>query len=163
MASEIQWPTHVFGYPQMQGYGYRDQDNRNRTDVESGPAHIRQKFRQVPSDFSISILMPTAVFGVFEAWYKLKLNDGTAWFDGPIETGEGLAIHTIRFKEQYQAQRHGPCRYIVTATWEAERRPGLTEEELDALIEKYDHDALEAMTDFNDITDALGLFWSTGG
>jgi len=161
MASEIQWPAHVFGYPQMRGYGYRDQDNRIRTEVEAGPAQVRQMFRQVPSDFSVSIIMPTAVFGLFESWYRLKLDDGTAWFDGPIETGEGIAIHTIRFKQQYQAQRHGPSRYIVTANWEAERRPGLTEEELDTIIDLYDHDAGEAIEDFEDLLDAMSL-WDEG-
>lgn len=161
--AEAKWPTHIFGYPQRPGYGYKDQNNKDRTEVEAGPAVVRQKFSAVPSTFPVIFVWPAPILGVFEAWYRLHLKDGAAWFDGPLITGEGIAEHTVRFKGDYDAKAdpERPGRWIVTAEWEAERRPGLTLEELNAIIAQYDFDALTAIDEFDDLSDALTL-WEKG-
>jgi len=155
--AEQKWPTHVFGYPQRTGYGYKDQENKDRTDVEAGPAQVRRRFSTVPSTFPVTFVWPGATLAVFDAWYRHKLLDGEAWFDGPLITGEGITEHTIRFKGGYEAKADParPGRWIVSAEWETEQRAGLTEAELDDLIATYDYDAVTASVEFEEITDAV--------
>ena len=149
----ITWPS-AFGTPQMKGYSYQDQNNQQRTDVEGGPARVRRMFRQVPTQVQVAWIWTTTTLGMFEGWYRNVVKDGTAWFMGPVETGQGITMQEMRIKEYHPAKK-GPREYQVSAVLELRMRPGLSAVETSVLSEDYGFDADLAIADFTDITETL--------
>ena len=122
------WPT-ALGLPQISGYGYDDQPNELRTEVEAGPAQTRQLFRSVPTMFQGNWLWTTAQLGLFEAWRKY-VAPGGAWFDMHLLTGAGEALHTVRMVGTPTPRMRGRNRWLVSARMEVEEKQVMNAEDM---------------------------------
>lgn len=120
---------------QNDGYGYDDDDDLLRTDMEAGPARVRQRARQSSSVFSVASKMTYDQFALFESWYKHKINGGVDSFDIDLAVGAGIVTHTARFIGKPSPRKSGPRYWLVSAKLEAFERYTLTEYEFDFFSE----------------------------
>lgn len=157
MTDYPQWPTYAFGYPQRNGYGYKDQSNIIRSQPEAGPAKERRRFSCVPSEFPVTFIMSDAVLAQFDGFHHYELLDGAKWFEAPLPTGMGSGRQLVKFKGDIgvDADPNRPGKWIVKGVWEVEERPRLSEDEYYAIKERYDHDAVTAQDEFDELGDVL--------
>ena len=74
----ITWPN-TLPLPSVEGYGLTPQEAVLRTDMESGPARQRRRFRQTPTRITVRWLFSEFEFALFEAWYKYHADEGGQW------------------------------------------------------------------------------------
>ena len=98
----ITWPT-TLPLPSVEGYGLTPQEAVLRTDMESGPARQRRRFRQTPTRITVRWLFSETQFALFEAWYKYHADEGGQWFEITLLGGLGLLPHEARFTRQFEA------------------------------------------------------------
>src|SRR3546814_2554449 len=83
----ITWPT-TLPLPSVEGYGLTPQEAVLRTDMESGPARQRRRFRQTPTRITVRWLFSEFEFALFEAWYKYHADEGGQWFEITLLGGQ---------------------------------------------------------------------------
>lgn len=138
MTTLVSWPTRL-PLPTYDGYALEPESAVTRTDMESGPARQRRRFTQTPTRIPVRWRMGAREFAVFEAWFRLKLADGTGWFTLDLLGGIGIAAHEARFVGQGNAPYKAiPSRgdiWIVTAILEVRDKPMLDEGALDIVLD----------------------------
>ena len=87
----IAWPS-TLPPPTVEGYGLSPQEAVLRTDMESGPARQRRRFRQTPTRISVRWMFTEFEFALFEAWYKYHADEGGQWFEITLLGGLGLGL-----------------------------------------------------------------------
>lgn len=118
----------LFQYPSMlppflsQGYGYEDDDDLIRTDIQGGPSDVIKRTHQGCSAFSVSSNMTDTQFAIFEAWVTYALNGGVCWFEIPMPVGHGMVTHTARLVDKYNANRATHGKWTVSAVIEVATR-----------------------------------------
>jgi hypothetical protein len=130
----ITWPT-TLPLPSVEGYGLTPQEAVLRTDMESGPARQRRRFRQTPTRITVRWLFSEFEFAIFEAWYKFQADEGGQWFEITLTGGLGLLAHEARFTRQFEAQLLSAQRWQVKSELEIRERPTLTESALNILLD----------------------------
>lgn len=130
----VQWPN-TLPLPLVDGYGLTPQEAVLRTDMESGPARQRRRFRQTPTRISVRWLFSETQFALFEAWYKFHADEGGQWFEITLLGGLGLLPHESRFTRQFEAQLISARRWEVKGELEIRERPTLDEGALNLLLE----------------------------
>ncbi len=130
----ITWPT-TLPLPSVEGYGLTPQEAVLRTDMESGPARQRRRFRQTPTRITVRWLFSEFEFALFEAWYKYHAGEGGQWFEITLLGGLGLLPHEARFTRQVGAQLRSARRWDVKGELEIRERPTLDEGALNLMLE----------------------------
>ena len=130
----ITWPN-TLPLPSVEGYGLTPQEAVLRTDMESGPARQRRRFRQTPTRITVRWLFSEFEFALFEAWYKYHADEGGQWFEITLLGGLGLLPHEARFTRQFEAQLRSARRWDVKGELEIRERPTLDEGALNLMLE----------------------------
>ena len=142
MSTTIFWPDRL-PRPTFDGYAVQPQDAITRTDMESGPARTRRRTTRAISRIPVRWRFTALEFGLFEAWFHVKVADGADWFAIDLLGGMGITSHEARFlgdgghSYKAQPQRAGPGdgpRWIVTALLEIRDRPLLSGDALDLAL-----------------------------
>ena len=130
----VRWPKNL-PLPSVEGYGLSPQDSVLRTDMESGPARQRRRFRQTPTRITVRWLFTAYEFALFEAWYKFHADEGGQWFEITLLGGLGLLPHEARFTRQFEASLVAGVFWEVRSELEVRERPTLDEGALNLLLE----------------------------
>jgi hypothetical protein len=137
MTTAISWPSRL-PLPTYDGYALEPESAVTRTDMESGPARQRRRFTQTPTRIPVRWRMSAVDFATFEAWFRLKLDDGADWFAISLLGGSGIVAHEARFVGQgntpYKAVPSRGGAWIVTSVLEVRERPMLDEGALEILL-----------------------------
>lgn len=119
------WPSSL-PMPTLDGYSIKPKSRTVRTDMESGPARVRRRFRRVPTVIQVAYIFDQAEFQTFEYWFENTLNGGAEWFAGPAANGAGITTVQCRFIDSegpYEARPLGGGLWSVTAAMEVDQMP----------------------------------------
>ena len=130
----VSWPD-TLPLPTVEGYAVSPQEAVLRTEMESGPARQRRRFRQTPTRITVRWLLGEYHFALFEAWYKFHADEGGQWFRITLLGGLGLLPHDARFTRQFDARLLPARRWEVRGELEIRERPTLDEGALNLLLE----------------------------
>lgn len=126
------WPSQLPA-PMLEGYGLEPQASFARTDMDAGPARQRRRFTSAPTHVSASVTVTRSQLDIFEGWYRHRIDDGAAWFDGPLYNGRGKTTVEFRFLEPWTSTPLGGGVWRIACKWETRNRPVMSESELAAL------------------------------
>ena len=80
------WPTSL-GIPQFSGFEIETTDPTARTDMEGGPARVRQRYTHAPDKIPLRFLFDSAQMVTFRAFWESDFINGAAWVFMPVKTG----------------------------------------------------------------------------
>lgn len=115
-------------------YGYDEDNDLIRTDMEAGPARVRKRATQTPTVFSVSCKMTYTQLKIFESWIRHKINGGVEWFTVTLDTGSGLVEHMGRYVGKCSVRKASVLRWVVSGKIEVEKLQVMSEEELDEMV-----------------------------
>ena len=131
------WPTRL-PLPTYDGYALEPESATARTDMEAGPARQRRRYTGTPTRIPVRWRLSAVDFATFEAWFRLKLADGSDWFSVNLLGGFGVSPHDARFLAQngtpYRAVPSRGGAWVVTSVLEVRQRPMLDAGALDILL-----------------------------
>lgn len=105
--------------PLREGYAFKSESPIIRTQMQSGRARQRRKYKRVPTYPSVSWLMSSPQASLFMAWFDEALNSGADWFLCPLRTPLGLDKYQARFIDIYEGpELVGVSHWRFTATLE---------------------------------------------
>ena len=133
-STPVTWPA-TLPLPSVEGYGVSPQEAVLRTEMESGPARQRRRFRQTPTRITVRWLFGEYQFALFEAWYKFHADEGGQWFEITLLGGLGLLPHEARFTRQFEARLLPARRWEVKGELKIRERPTLDEGAIGLLLE----------------------------
>lgn len=87
------WPS-TLPVALIDGYGLESGDATVRTDMDSGPARVRLRYRATPDAIPMKFLLTDEQMVIFRAWWDGDAAQGSAWFDMPLKDGRTAAIAT---------------------------------------------------------------------
>lgn len=95
-----------------------------RSELDSGRARQRRRFKYVPEGAQISWLFNSAQARAFAAWFEQVLIDGVEWFECPLDHPVlGYQEYTCRFTDIYKGpSRVGPNLWSISAELELRER-----------------------------------------
>jgi len=146
---------------QLDGYGYDDDDDLLRTDMDAGPSRVRRRSTQASSTFVVNSRMTYNQMAFFEAWYKHKIAAGVEPFEIDLAVGAGIVTHTARFIGKPSARHSGPRYWVMSAKIEAFERYTLSEYDLDFFTENISAaDLLHTLVHVTLPTESMGeILW----
>lgn len=97
----IQYPEGL-PYPQRSGYGFTPVSPLLRTGLQSGRARQRRQYSSTPDYADVTWRMSATQSQLFRAWWEEVLVSGSAWFECPLKTDQGLMTYKARFVDIYQ-------------------------------------------------------------
>ena len=110
--------------PLIEGYGFSAVSPLMRTDMQSGRAKQRMKYRSTPTQAGVSWLFRRQEAVLFESWFQGVVGDGATWFECELQTPMGLSLHKCRFVDIYDGPTLiAPEYWKFTATLELVKRP----------------------------------------
>ncbi len=130
-------------YPEMlppfliESYGYDEENNILRTDIDVGPYRVRRRSAQTSVVFDVSSKMTNDHLKIFETWFKYQLSGGSDWFSVALDTGMGLVEYMGRYVGKCSVRRCGPLAWIVSGKIEVDELLVMNEEELDRIIDPF--------------------------
>ncbi len=98
----------------IESYGYDEENNIIRTDMEAGPSRVRRRSTQAGTIFAVSSKMTNDQLKIFESWVKYKISGGADWFSVSLDTGSGLVEYTGRYVGKCSVRRGGAGSWIVS-------------------------------------------------
>lgn len=110
----------VLPVPEVQGYGFTPQNNKVRTQFESGPARVRRIHRSPTTNFTVGNKLTREQLAIFEYWWVNEALDGSQWFQTSLVNGVGLSTVDARAVDEYQVQ--ALASEVFQLTWELEVR-----------------------------------------
>lgn len=110
----------VLPVPEVQGYGFTPQNNKVRTQFESGPARVRRIHRSPTTNFTVGNKLTREQLAIFEYWWVNEALDGSQWFETTLVNGVGLSTVDARAVDEYQVQ--ALASEVFQLTWELEVR-----------------------------------------
>lgn len=120
----IEYPSEQLPCPLREGYGFQAVSPMLRSDLQSGRARQRRLFTSVPTMAAVSWIFSDVQAQVFEAWFEDALKSGTAWFECPLKTPEGIREYVARFTDIYKGPvLVGKSHWKFTAELELRDRP----------------------------------------
>lgn len=128
--TDIYYPHDYLSLPLQNGISFKPVSPLLRTNQTSGRARQRRLYTSVPTQTPVKWLFKTAGQAqLFEAWYRDKLADGSAWFLMKLKTPLGLNLYKCRFTDIYEGPTLTGGRYwVYSATLELWERPILPSE-----------------------------------
>lgn len=122
MADLIDYPEQL-PPPGLSGYELQTVPPFVRTEMDSGRARQRRRFTSVPTIVPVQWLFTSGEFALFEGWFRYQIDDGAAWFAGPLKTSQGIRHdYDQRFTSMYRAAARGPRYWMVDAEIEIRER-----------------------------------------
>lgn len=100
------WPASLPQSVQQQGYGEPFGNTAIRSEVDKGPAKMRQRFTAAISNFNITMILTTAQVATLETFYITTLAGGTAQFTW-VHPRTAAAVTTMRFVKPPQISALG--------------------------------------------------------
>ena len=110
----------VLPVPEVQGYGFTPQNNKVRTQFESGPARVRRIHRSPTTNFTVGNKLTREQLAIFEYWWVNEALDGSQWFETTLVNGVGVSTVDARAVDEYQVQ--ALASEVFQLTWELEVR-----------------------------------------
>ncbi len=110
----------VLPVPEVQGYGFTPQNNKVRTQFESGPARVRRIHRSPTTNFTVGSKLTREQLAIFEYWWVNEALDGSQWFETTLVNGVGVSTVDARAVDEYQVQ--ALASEVFQLTWELEVR-----------------------------------------
>lgn len=105
------------------GRSYQVVNPLQRTELSSGRARQRRRFTDVPERAEIGWIFTSLQGQAFEAWWRDTLQDGSLWFDCPLDTPLGYARYVARFTQVYAGpSRVGPNLWSYSGDLELRQR-----------------------------------------
>lgn len=99
----IEWPDDL---PAAQiGEQYAPIDPQIRTPMQSGRVFVRRNFTAVPVAVQLRWVMRDAQAALFEEFYRVDLEDGTAWYEMPLDLPQGRGPWMVQFQGIYTGPR----------------------------------------------------------
>lgn len=135
--------------PIQDGYGYQRTKVFERTEMDSGQARHRRRFKRTPTTFPAKWIFNSDQLALFEAWAEYELPAAGAWWQGRvIRTGIGMSSVKARFTNPEQPYavgsfRGGLCQ--VTAQLETMALPIVSLQGYEALKLGYTQSNLVAL------------------
>lgn len=130
----VSWPAS-FPHPTLQSYSVSPDESIARTAMESGVARQRRRFTSVPSKVKVRWMMRSDIFGLFEAWYRLKAKEGAEWVTIELQNGFGYTSNQARFLKPYSSQMLSDNLWEVRADLEVREMAILSESDLDFILD----------------------------
>lgn len=130
----------------IDSYGYDEDNDLIRTDMEAGPARVRKRATQTPTVFSVSSKMTYTQLKIFESWIRYKINGGVEWFTVKLDTGSGLVEHMGRYVGKCSVRHGGALTWVVSGKIEVEELLVMSEEDLDLLVINNSEQALQPLS-----------------
>lgn len=126
------WPTQL-PRPSVDGYAISPMTNVLRTKMDGGQTRQRKRFSYMPSSVNLKVVLSSAHYAIFEAWYSITINDGTDWFTMKLQNGRADQVVTVRFfaDSSYKVSNSNGM-WIIQGTLEVEAMPRMTSAELTA-------------------------------
>lgn len=88
------------------GTEYRPLDPQIRTPMQSGRVFVRRNFTAVPVGFEIRLVMKSDFEAVlFEEFYRVSLEDGSQWFNMPLDLPQGHKKYLVQFQGIYSGPK----------------------------------------------------------
>ena len=110
--------------PLRDSYSLKPVSPLMRTPLNSGRSRQRRKFTSVPTEPSVQWLFNDQQAAFFEAWFARTLEDGTRWFEMPLQTPEGFHNYQCRFTDIYsELELVGVDHWRTSAVLEMLKRP----------------------------------------
>lgn len=118
--------------PVRSDYGIDHVDPTARVRMQSGRTRQRRIFTSVPSLVTVKWRLTEAEAKSFEGFYRHTLQDGTNWFDCPIDTPVGRWTTKARFTGMYAGPRLvGPSIWDISGVLETFERLTISHEMID--------------------------------
>lgn len=123
----IEYPSYLPG-PMLAGYTLNQQSNLLRSNLDSGQARVRRRFKRVPTIIASTWLFSSEQAALFEEFIENELLGAVAWFELPIKTPVGIQTAALRFVESplEACSPAGMTRWQYKAKIEVQIRPNLT-------------------------------------
>ena len=83
--------------PLLSAFRSSQMSNLVRTQMESGTARVRRRFRSVPTTMNASWRLKEQHAEIFEGFITYGTEDAINWFVMPIATPQGTTDHEVRF------------------------------------------------------------------
>ena len=114
----MDWPT-ALPKPLADGYGFDPDSGLLRTNMESGTARVRLRYRDGPDTVSVVWRFKLAEMVTFRSFFKTDLYNGSAWFNVAILDGTATTPVTraARFIGDSQTPPYR-AKLIGQVTWE---------------------------------------------
>ena len=104
----------IFPKPLIQSYRYSNIKNTVSTEMETGLIRKRRRFSTSPVDLSVSFIMTSDIFAVFERWYQYDAKCGSELVTMPLKNGVGVTDTEVRILEPYTASLSSDHLWSVT-------------------------------------------------
>lgn len=92
----IQYPSVLPG-PLLSGHALNKTPNILRTEMDSGQARVRRRFKSVPTIMPSTWLFTQEEAARFEWFIENTLMGAVAWFEMPVKTPIGMRKGILRF------------------------------------------------------------------
>ena len=128
------WPDWM-PKAQRSSYAYEPTDRRSKTDMEVGSL-IRVNYDTDESIIDCTLILDAVQSQWFEKFERDMLNQGTKWFQMPIQIAGCIEMHTVRFASRPKAGNLiGPRHTTYTLKLDLQKRDlKLCDEVLDLLL-----------------------------
>ncbi|MCG8709274.1 hypothetical protein JHU04_002515 [Brenneria sp. 4F2] len=122
--AELYYPHDYLPMPLRTGLGFKPVSPILRTEMTSGRARQRRRYKSTPTQAEITWVMTDSQSQLFEAWFSEIIIDGSSWFYMQIRTPMGVQSYKCRFTDIYE----GPTLFAIgrwqfSATLELWERP----------------------------------------
>lgn len=101
------WPSGLNSYAEREGFSFSPGEPQLRTDFETGPARVRQRFTRSVPTVEYIMVMDELEFQLFKGFHYHETNQGASWFTMPVWTGAQYETREVRFREVYTANVFG--------------------------------------------------------
>lgn len=127
----------VLGYGMVAGYALTPDDQTVRTEIEAGAPRVRRRFTSGFTRATLAWTWSATQFSVFEYWWANVASGGAAWFNAPVENGQGVNACEVRFTKPWRAELLGAGVWRVSAETEIRARPLMTRSAWDTATGSY--------------------------
>ncbi|MGO4154337.1 hypothetical protein [Cupriavidus sp. YAF13] len=129
------WPG-TLPVPLSSGYSYTQKTTTARTEMDSGVARSRRRFRRAPAQINLKWLFLQEQLAVFEYFWDNDLLQGASWFDTIATSGTGPQLIRVRcISDGYTPTQVDPQHWEVTMQVEAVDMPRLAAEQYAVMVQ----------------------------
>lgn len=105
--------------PLLDSYDLNKQVPFIRTEMETGIARQRRRFRATPVEVNYAVFCVGSQMTDLLTFYDTTLSGGTAYFSMTLDLGNGAQTYNqVRFKDGLQQKKMGPQQWRVTSKLE---------------------------------------------
>ena len=113
--------------PLLNGYGYSPKNSFTRTQMDSGRARHRRRFKTIAEHVNVTWIMNHKQLSIFEGFFNFETCSGAGWFVAGLGNGFGIRCVRARFtnpEAAYQVSRISGALWNISAVLETFEMPG---------------------------------------